>query len=85
MNDVTTFKARREGSREAPVNLVIRSMFNPNMRPSWFNSVVQVINSLTILAVIALICERTGYGRASARHSCRAAGGHAGEDHRQRS
>jgi len=62
MNEITNFKARREGSSEAPVNLVIRSMFNPNMTLSWFNSVVQVINSLTMLTVIlsgaALIRER---------------------------
>jgi ABC-2 type transport system permease protein len=62
MNEITNFKARREGGSEAPVNLVIRSMFNPNMTTSWFNSVVQVINSLTMLTVIlsgaALIRER---------------------------
>jgi ABC-2 type transport system permease protein len=62
MNEITNFKARSEGGSEAPVNLVIRSMFNPNMTTSWFNSVVQVINSLTMLTVIlsgaALIRER---------------------------
>src|SRR5262245_9686335 len=61
-NEISNFRARREGGSEAPVNLVIRSMFNPNMMPSWFNSVVQVINSLTMLTIIlsgaALIRER---------------------------
>lgn len=61
-NEITRFKARREGSGDAPVNLVIRSKFNPNLTPSWFTSVMQVVNNLTLLTVIlsgaALIRER---------------------------
>jgi ABC-2 type transport system permease protein len=61
-NEITGFRARREGSSEAPINLVIRSKFNPNLEPSWFTSVTQVINNLTLLIIIltgaALIRER---------------------------
>jgi ABC-2 type transport system permease protein len=61
-NEITHFRARREVSSEAPINLVIRSKFNPNLEPSWFSSVTQVINNLTLLTVIltgaALIRER---------------------------
>ncbi|MBX9824071.1 MAG: ABC transporter permease [Xanthobacteraceae bacterium] len=61
-SEITRFKARREGSSEAPVNLVIRSKFNPNLTPSWFTAVMQVVNNLTLLTVIlsgaALIRER---------------------------
>jgi ABC-2 type transport system permease protein len=61
-NEITGFSARREGSSEAPINLVIRSKFNPNLEPSWFTSVTQVINNLTLLIIIltgaALIRER---------------------------
>lgn len=45
-----------------PLNLVIRAKFNPNLRSAWFTAVMQVINNVTMLAVIltgaALIRER---------------------------
>jgi ABC-2 type transport system permease protein len=45
-----------------PINLVVRAKFNPNLQSSWFTAVMQVINNVTILAVIlagaALIRER---------------------------
>src|SRR5258706_2210562 len=46
----------------APVKMVVRAKFNPNLKSSWFSSVMQVINNITMLAVIltgaALIRER---------------------------
>jgi ABC-2 type transport system permease protein len=45
-----------------PVNVVIHAKFNPNLYAYWFPSVMQVVNNITMLAVIltgaALIRER---------------------------
>ncbi|ENN85260.1 putative ABC transporter permease component [Rhizobium freirei PRF 81] len=45
-----------------PIDLVVRAKFNPNLKSEWFTSVMQVINNVSILAVIlagaALIRER---------------------------
>lgn len=45
-----------------PVNLIVRTKFNPNSESVWFTSVMQVINNITMLSVIlcgaALIRER---------------------------
>jgi ABC-2 type transport system permease protein len=61
-NEVQNFISGREGSQRQPINLVIRAEFNPNLLSSWFTSVMQVINSITLLTVIltgaALIRER---------------------------
>ncbi|SCW96763.1 ABC transporter permease [Ancylobacter rudongensis] len=50
------------GSAATPVNVVIRPKFNPNLASAWFTAVMQVINNVTMLAVIlsgaALIRER---------------------------
>lgn len=50
------------GSAATPVNVVIRPKFNPNLTSAWFTAVMQVINNVTMLAVIlsgaALIRER---------------------------
>jgi ABC-2 type transport system permease protein len=49
----------REGP---PVDVALRSRFNPNLDHSWFGSIMEIINNITILAVIltgaALIRER---------------------------
>jgi ABC-2 type transport system permease protein len=62
MQEVTNFLAGREMALPAPVNVVIRTKFNPNLYASWFSSVMQVVNNITMLAVIltgaALIRER---------------------------
>jgi len=62
INYVSQFVTGREGLMGMPVNLVIRARFNPNLNSSWFNAVMQVINNLTMLAIIltgaALIRER---------------------------
>lgn len=62
INYVTEFITKREGRSDEPVKAVTRVKFNPNLKSSWFTSVMQVINNLTMLAVIltgsALIRER---------------------------
>ena len=62
LNDVTEFITGREGLLGVPVKIVTNAKFNPNFKSSWFTSVMQVINNLTMLTVIltgaALIRER---------------------------
>jgi ABC-2 type transport system permease protein len=62
MQEITNFFAGSEMQLAAPVNLVIRAKFNPEFYSSWFASVMQVVNNITMLAVIltgaALIRER---------------------------
>jgi len=47
---------------QPPIELVERARFNPELNPSWFGSIVQVINNVTMLSIIltgaALIRER---------------------------
>lgn len=62
-NEVQNFIAGREGgSGGAPINLVLRARFNPNLKTAWFSAMTQVINQITLLTVIltgaALIRER---------------------------
>lgn len=56
------FVARSEASLSLPARLVVRSKFNPNLDSGWFMAVMQVVNSVTILALIltgaAVIRER---------------------------
>ncbi|HMN38785.1 MAG TPA: ABC transporter permease [Hyphomicrobium sp.] len=60
--EVLSFAQRAEGTNKLPINLVVRSKFNPNLASQWFTAVMQVINNITILSVIltgaALIRER---------------------------
>jgi ABC-2 type transport system permease protein len=45
-----------------PVEMVVRALFNPNLEASWFVGVMQIINMITVLAIIltgaALVRER---------------------------
>jgi ABC-2 type transport system permease protein len=60
--ELSKFLTGREGTVIAPANVVIRAKFNPNLYAYWFSSVMQVVNNITMLAVIltgaALIRER---------------------------
>lgn len=60
--EVLSFAQRAEGTTRLPIDVVIRSKFNPNVHSHWFTAVMQVINNITILSVIltgaALIRER---------------------------
>jgi ABC-2 type transport system permease protein len=61
-NYVTDFITKREGMPGPPVKMVTRVKFNPNLKSSWFTSVMQIISNLTMITVIltgaALIRER---------------------------
>lgn len=60
--EVSEFLQRYRSDFALPVNLVIRTKFNPNLQSSWFLAVTQIINNITMLAIIltgaALIRER---------------------------
>lgn len=61
--EVTTFVERhRSDITAAPVDLALRIRFNPTLDRSWFGSIVQLINNVTMLALVltgaALIRER---------------------------
>nr|WP_246704697.1 ABC transporter permease [Rhizobium sp. P32RR-XVIII] len=62
LNHVTQFVTNREGLSGEPVKMVTRVKFNPNLKSAWFTSVMQIINNITMLAIIltgaALIRER---------------------------
>jgi len=61
-NEIQTFLSGRNAAKSAPINLVVRAEFNPNLITSWFSAMTQVINQITLLTVIltgaALIRER---------------------------
>jgi ABC-2 type transport system permease protein len=52
----------REGTIISPINLVMRTAFNPNHKSEWFLAIMAVINDVTMLTVVltgaALIRER---------------------------
>jgi ABC-2 type transport system permease protein len=62
VREVVDFVHRGERAGPLPIELVAHARFNPNLTSSWFNSVMQVINNITMLSVIlcgaALIRER---------------------------
>jgi ABC-2 type transport system permease protein len=61
-NEIQSFISGKDASQAAPINLVVRAAFNPNLKTSWFSAMTQVINQITLLTVIltgaALIRER---------------------------
>lgn len=62
MAEVSEFAQRYRASATAKVDLNLRASFNPALERSWFGSLVQVINYITMLSIIlagaALIRER---------------------------
>lgn len=58
--EVRTFLG--DGKAGLPVTLVTRAMFNPNLQSTWFLGISQIVNNITLLAIIltgaALIRER---------------------------
>ncbi|MBV8412731.1 MAG: ABC transporter permease [Alphaproteobacteria bacterium] len=60
--EVQDFVRRRSGAPPPPVNLAIRIAFNPNVTTAWFTSVMGIMNSVTMLAIIlagaAVVRER---------------------------
>jgi ABC-2 type transport system permease protein len=60
--EIADYISRTQGSATPPVNLVVRIAFNPNVMTAWFTSVMGIINSVTMLAIIlagaAVVRER---------------------------
>ncbi|MCW5749975.1 MAG: ABC transporter permease [Alphaproteobacteria bacterium] len=57
-----SYAGRGEGVASVPINMVLRTRFNPNMRSEWFNATMAVIQHITMLSLVltgaALIRER---------------------------
>ncbi len=62
MTEINNFLSRAEGAPAVPVNLIVRIAFNPNVETAWFTSIMGIINSVTMLAIVlagaALVRER---------------------------
>jgi ABC-2 type transport system permease protein len=60
--ELLKFVSRSGGAADLPVDLRVRAKFNPNLDSTWFMAVMQIINNVTILAIIlggaAVIRER---------------------------
>ncbi len=60
--EITTFVDPGNSEDPYPVNLKTRYAFNPNITSSWFTSVMEIINNVTMLSIVltgaALIRER---------------------------
>lgn len=60
--EVNAFVQRDAGAAAMPVELALRMRFNPNLEHAWFGSLMEIINSVTMLSIIltgaALIRER---------------------------
>ena len=60
--EVGDFVAHHHDSRPPPVDLALRMRFNPNLEQTWFGSLMELINNVTMLSIIltgaALIRER---------------------------
>jgi len=61
-NEVAEFVRRYRGDTETAVDLVLRARFNPSLTQTWFGSVMEVINNVTMLSIVltgaSLIRER---------------------------
>lgn len=61
-DEVAAFARRYRGDAQPAVDLVLRARFNPQLNKEWFGSVMEVINSVTMLSIVltgaALIRER---------------------------
>jgi ABC-2 type transport system permease protein len=60
--EIADFLSHREGAALSTVNLDVRIAFNPNLTTAWFTSVMGIINSVSMLAIIlagaAVVRER---------------------------
>lgn len=60
--EIDAFRERQNFIEAAPVEVVIRAYFNPNLDSAWFMAVMQVVQNVTILSIIlvgaAVIRER---------------------------
>ncbi len=62
ISEVNEFIQRYRSDQTLPIELAMRIRFNPNLTQSWFGSVMELINNVTMLSIIltgaALIRER---------------------------
>ncbi len=62
LGEVTEFVQRHRGVAVAPVELALRTRFNPNLDQTWFGAIMEIINNVTLLSIVltgaALIRER---------------------------
>jgi len=60
--EISEFVKRHRSVETVPVDLALRSRFNPELNKSWFGSITNAISSITMLAIVltgaALIRER---------------------------
>ena len=60
--EIKEFMRGKGAALQEPVSLVVRAKFNPNLNSTWFMGVMQIINMITLLAIMltgaALIRER---------------------------
>jgi len=61
-DEVSEFARRYRAPTELPVDLAVRTRFNPNLTQSWSGALMEIINNVTMLSIIltgaALIRER---------------------------
>lgn len=61
-SEIEAFVRHYRANAPAPVDLALRARFNPSLTVSWFGSVIEVVNNITMLSIIltgaALIRER---------------------------
>jgi ABC-2 type transport system permease protein len=60
--EIREFMRGKGAALQEPASLVVRAKFNPNLNSKWFMGVMQIINMITLLAIMltgaALIRER---------------------------
>jgi ABC-2 type transport system permease protein len=62
LGEIAEFFQGHRGTTAQPVELALRTRFNPNLDATWFGSLMELINNITLLSIIltgaALIRER---------------------------
>ncbi|MFL1387134.1 ABC transporter permease [Pseudomonas tritici] len=60
--ELLNYSGQTDAARQAPALLTTRALFNTNLEGGWFLAVIQIVNNITILAIIltgtALLRER---------------------------
>ena len=62
MSEISEFVQRYRGSTALSIDTVVRMRFNPSLNKSWFATLMQIVNHITMLSIVltgaALIRER---------------------------
>ena len=62
LDEVNEFVKRYKGTAAPPVDLALRTRFNPNLEHSWFGALMEIVNNVTMLSIVltgaAIIRER---------------------------